>query len=93
MDRGMHVANRRGQVVGHVAASPVGGFVVFDSEWAPLGRHETLEAAQAVLVRASPRRLRPRGGPTIMRLALKGALLAVSAGLAVVAGEVLVTLA
>jgi hypothetical protein len=89
----MHVANRRGDFVGHVAASPLGGFVVFDSQKAPLGRHETLEAAQAVLTGASPSRLRARRGRTTARMALQAALVAASAGLAVVAGEVLVTLA
>jgi len=89
----VYVANRRGDFVGYVAAAPVGGYLVFDSQSAPLGRHDTLDEAQAALATtARPRGVMPRA-LMAPRLALHAALVAAGAGVAVLAGEVLVALA
>lgn len=92
VDRGVYVANRRGDFVGYVAPAPVGGYVAFDSASAPLGRHETLDEAQAALVMTARPRGAMRQARVPARFALQAALVAAGAGAAVLVGEVLVTL-
>ena len=46
VDRGLYVANRRGDFVGYVAATPYGTYVVFDETSAAVGSYDTLLEAQ-----------------------------------------------
>src|SRR4051812_20904647 len=63
VQRGLHVANRRGDFAGYVAETPHGLFVAFDARSADVGAFSSLrEAKSAVSAGADASRLRREGG-------------------------------
>ncbi len=50
VEKGLYVANRRGDVVGHVATTAYGKYVSFDRESTPVGYFDTLNEAQKSVV-------------------------------------------
>jgi hypothetical protein len=61
--RGLHVANRRGEFAGYVARMPHGLYVAFDDRSREVGAYDTLRDAQsAVTAGSDASRLRRAGG-------------------------------
>ena len=58
--RGLHVANRRGEYLGYVAATPLGAWVAFDSRSAQVGSYDTLVEAKAAFSAGASRQRGPR---------------------------------
>lgn len=87
VDSGFYVASRDGEFVGSVDRSPDGSYLAFDSRSTPVGRYDTLEAAQraAESIKSPDERRRARRVTrTLQRVAAGSGL--VAGGMALTAG-------
>lgn len=63
VQRGLHVANRRGEFAGYIAETPQGVFVAFDARSTDVGGFSSLrDAKNAVAACADAYRVRREGG-------------------------------
>lgn len=94
VDAGFHVASRDGEFLGYVDRSADGSYLAFDGRSTPVGRYESLRAAQRAVISVDdrtapsrePRSLSPRSRRAFQRAAVVSGV--VAGGLALTAGAV-----
>ena len=94
VDAGFQVASREGEFLGYVDRSADGSYLAFDGRSTPVGRYESLRAAQRAVISVddrlsttrAPRTLSPRSRRAFQRAAVVSGV--VAGGLALTAGAV-----